>query len=97
MTSDSELIEFIQTQIDGKHIEQQCGSRWLDFNGRWDGNAVYRVKPKPMEGWVNIYIDPRNPPHISSIGKLHCRREDAIAVRGSGGKTIKFMEVLDDN
>ena len=56
MTSDSELIEFIQARMNGERVEQKCGSIWLDFEN-WDSNAVYRVKPDPIMRWVNVYPD----------------------------------------
>ena len=67
MTSDSELIEFIQARMNGKTVEQKCGSIWLDFES-WNSNAVYRVKPEPKEwylvvantptdGWAKAYTD----------------------------------------
>lgn len=49
----------------------------------------YRIKPNPLELWVNVYNDG----HIGCA--LHDHRE-AVENCGKGGQTVHMIEVQDD-
>jgi hypothetical protein len=57
MTHD-EMIAVITAHKEGKAIECQLKgfSRWLPMLNKWDFSAFnYRIKPEPIEMWVNVY------------------------------------------
>lgn len=55
-------LEFIKAFAEGQTIQcRQLGKeKWEDLGdtGYFDGEYVeYRIKPRPIEGWVNLYKD----------------------------------------
>lgn len=66
-------------------------TKWEDTDHPlWDFvNQAYRIKPKPLELWVNVYDD-------GAIGSANYSRREATVVRGEAGRTVHMIEVLDD-
>ena len=75
MTSNEELIQLIQAEIDGKTVlvETSTGC-WRGKNAGWNSTYDYRIKPEPREWYVNEY-----PEHLGykGFGYLHPTREIA--------------------
>ena len=100
MNTIDEAIEVLQAMRDGKTIQvesdngpqpcwedrdEECEDELPDFY-----NLEYRVKPEPIEFWVNIYP----PPHGSAC--LHETEEEANRNRcGASSRTIKVREVIE--
>lgn len=89
MTID-EKIEVLQAYKRGETI-QICypGNVWKDidspeFNFK---EFKYRVKPKPLEVWANVYND-------SSISVFYKQKELAETQRRIGGRTVHLREVV---
>jgi hypothetical protein len=92
-----EKIKVMQAALDGKEIEISVDSyrrggliEWRPAdNGvyfNWERND-YRIKPEPMEFWVNVYDD-GSALHESESNARECRRPMCI-------KTIKVREVIE--
>ena len=88
MTSNEELIKFIQADIDGKVVQQKTANGWWKSD-RWDSHATYRIKPEPREYFIKIYAD-------NSQMAVFETMEDAFEFRINGSEVIKVREVLDD-
>lgn len=92
MTPD-QIIEVVTAFKNGKKIEcrnKVCGT-WVDATPDWNFyHYDYRVKPEPMELWVNVYED-------GSIGTFSDVR-DAIRIGNKCKDTVRravlFREVL---
>lgn len=90
-----EQLDIIAAYVAGETIQY----RWIDSEGWLDAprtgyifnfqQITYRIKPKPLELWVNVY----------DTGWLHAFNHQADAARQSFGqnvlRTVKFREVLD--
>ena len=95
MKSLKEKISVMQAALDGKEIEIKYLTHDKDFkiptNGiEWNWQiADYRIKPTPMEFWVNVY---------DRYAYLHDSEEEARNKKETGVevKTIKVREVTDD-
>lgn len=94
MTPD-QIIEVATAFKNGKTIQfydKVCNKGWLDTNNPvWAFDKItYRVKPEPMELWVNVYED-------GSIGAFSDVR-DAIRIGNMCKDTVRravlFREVL---
>jgi len=85
-----EQIKVMQAYVDGKAIEVQKGvcTEWLDApQPSWDWwEQTYRIKPEPLELWVNVY-----PSGTVKAHKLEC---EAKQYRGTVARTVKMREVL---
>lgn len=87
-----EKIKVMQAALDGKEIEYKYpeGGEWHSTNNplfKWV-LFDYRIKPEPLEFWVNVYDN--------DGGVAHKTKEQAI--QGHGGdkcKTIKVREVME--
>ena len=91
----------MQAALDGKEIEvrnypYEDGCRWNAYSTEmlvWNWpNVDYRIKPEPMEFWVNIYNYPTDTPfgtHKTKAQAIDSASDKVI-------KTIKMREVLDD-
>jgi hypothetical protein len=93
MTHD-EMIAVIQAHKDGKMIQfkQKDVDGWV-WAPRpcWNFSShEYRIKPEPMEIWVNVYDD----------GETSCpyKSKDDAQQSGinAGRRTVKFREALDE-
>lgn len=53
-----ELIPVIQAYTEGKTIQYKgCSGKWADVNEpAFLDSYSYRVKPEPIERWVNVYV-----------------------------------------
>lgn len=90
-----EKIEVMQAALDGEKIEQQhfTEDRWVNVAGNisWNWNAMdYRIKPKPLEFWVNVYDD-------GEKRYFNNKDESTLDVGGRKGfvKTVKACEVTE--
>jgi len=86
-------IEVMQAALDGKNIQRQYDEelkQWVDIAGagaQWDWvNYDYRIKPEPMEFWVNVYD--------TGIAVFDSE-EAARSITASINKTIKVREVVE--
>lgn len=93
-----EHIAIMQAFKDGKPIQvKDCNSGWRDVdNPSWDWvSAQYRLKPKPMEIWVNEY----NPACGSRLGGAfetsQAAKEASGTSPGTFVRTHHFVEVQD--
>ena len=92
------MIAVLQAAKEGKLIQY----RITDFAGKASGwedaqcpcfdftRCEYRIKPEPMEIWVNVYPDGTVGGDMSGTKKM-CAMSCA-----PGGRTVKFREVLDE-
>ena len=95
MNTIDEAIEVLQGIKDGKAIQSALeGYKWEDRDDTYNNdlpdfhNLNYRVKPEPLEFWVNVY------PHGSAC--LHETEKLAIQHRSDGvSRTIKVIEVIE--
>ena len=95
----SEMIEVLQHFEAGGNVEFRSTIDddylvWQDAVApAWNfDDFEYRIKPKPLELWVNVYPEPR-----SSVGYVFYKSEDnAIRFRGVNGRTVHMREVLGD-
>ena len=97
MTSNEDLIKYIQAELDGKEIqiEDDLGG-WIFklASEKWYAGHNYRIKPEPREWYVNEY--PRNLGH-KGLGYLHETKELAKSFGGEKVcKIIKVREILDE-
>ena len=92
-----EKIEVMQAALDGKEIEyKNCASnKWNkcsepEMNFEYWGCGDYRIKPEPMEFWVNVY-------NCDDIEIFTHKESAEIAGRCTSNfiKTIKVREVLE--
>ena len=88
-----EKIEIMQAALDGEEIEvySTIGNDWVKTNvpvWNWD-NYDYRIKPKPLERWINLY-----PAVKTTFGYAteKAAKENAM----NHGIQIKVREVTDD-
>jgi len=95
MTPDElrESITVMQAALDGKEIQwrdKECPDEWqVSKNHYFDfvGNE-YRVKPEPIERWVNIY------PNGSTT--VWAKEEYAKQSLGDVGRTVHMREVVNE-
>jgi len=96
MKSLKEKIEVMQAALDGKEIERNTGTNngWQpepDPDWSWDC-WDYRIKPEPMEFWINVYVD-------GEEGVFTHYSEEAAVDFASTRldlKTIKVREVMNE-
>lgn len=102
MTFDKEELEYqagiIQGAIDGENILYQprkdaCSYKWRNKTiGSFDfQNMQYKVKPKPIEAWVNVHTNGR---------MLIYKSKQEAWVGGDNSKDVKcykFVQVLDES
>jgi hypothetical protein len=91
-----EMIEVLRHFVDGGEVE--CREHDTEIWARipsptWSFDEYdYRIKPKPLELWVNVYPEPRSSTSCSCF-----RTEgEAIRFRGNHARTIHMREVLGD-
>ena len=89
-----EKIEVMQAFEDGKAIFERCiahGAVWKKCEHPiWDWSTrQYVAKEEPREIWVNIYD---NGDYI----QIHNSEFDATGCISEGGKTFKFIQVMED-
>ena len=82
MTHD-EMIAVIQADKDGKVIQYFCDAsgRWIAAKTpQWDfQNTQYRIKPEPLECWVNVYEGVMRV-HTSEAGAKEAAQSYALRV-----------------
>jgi len=89
-------IKIMQAALDGKEIDRYVGPTygWLgldnpkEVNYDWT-NQDYRIKPEPMEFWVNVYENRSGYLHRSKASAKDC-------LQSGSGKTIKVREVMEE-
>lgn len=91
MTPD-QIIEVVTAFKNGKKIEcrnKVCGT-WVDATPDWNFyHYDYRVKPEPMELWVNVNNPPLyNVAYSSKANALHYANVDCLR------KAVLFREVI---
>ena len=87
-----ERTEIQQAYLDGAEIEYKLSNEWARNPSpqfAWNQHD-YRIKPKPMEIWVNVYY------RTSSFGAIRNSKEAAIKHCEPEGKPVKFVQALDD-
>lgn len=88
-----EKIEVMQAALDGKEIQILICDGWDDWDNdtlpafNWGAND-YRIKPEPMEFWVNVYDDGIKI-LISHEANIDNYEKDGLV------KTIKVREVIE--
>ena len=96
----NEQLEILAAYVAGETIQYQS-----IHAGKWFADSVcgpdyefdfqhfnYRIQPKPLELWVNVYPEPRSSTSCSCF-----RTEgEAIRFRGDRARTIHMREVLGD-
>ena len=93
MTPD-QIIEVVTAFKNGKTIQfydKVCNKGWLDANNPvWAFDKItYRVKPEPMELWVNVNNPPLyNVAYSSKANALHYANVDCLR------KAVLFREVI---
>jgi len=88
-------IEIMQACLDGAEIEYQQPGVWgKATNPEFLWNEYdYRVKPKPMEIWINVY----NYPDDFCAKNMHKTKAQAeLSATRKCIRTVKFIEVMDD-
>jgi len=96
-----EKIEVMQAALDGKEIEYRNypydnRHKWTSYDLStivWNWPSVdYRIKPEPMELWVNVYDEKTEElyPH-----KTEDAAKKAISFPEIYIKTVKFREVIE--
>ena len=81
-----ETIQY-QSYHDSKwHADSDCGDNY-EFNFQ---HFNYRIKPKPLELWVNV------PSNGVGTGTAFCYQATADACRASKERTVHMIEVLGD-
>jgi len=82
--------ELIKQWADGAEIEREAGYKWIVTPyPSWYDHLIYRVKPQPLEYWVNVYPD-------GAVGTFHTTLSTAEAVNGGVGKVVHMREVCDE-
>ena len=86
-----EKIEVMQAALDGKEVEYDHGNGfWESCSPTWDwASWDYRIKPEPMECWVNVYPEGCTYIHDSKEAAEN-RKETGVEM-----KTIKVREVIE--
>ncbi len=93
-----EKIEVMQAALDGEEIEYMLGENdgWRSYDSgepSWDWSCVdFRIKPKPLEFWVNVYDDGTGE-HVVFDNKKAA--DDNEAESSHVVKTIKVREVTE--
>lgn len=91
MTPD-QIIEVVTAFKNGKKIESRNKviGGWTDSNPDWNFFCFdYRVKPEPIELWVNVYNPPfYNVAYSSKEKALHHASQDCVR------KAVLFREVI---
>jgi hypothetical protein len=92
-----DFLPLVAALAEGKEVEHLRGDGvWrilseYSFNGKPER---YRIKPAPMEFWVNVYGNPENP---STFAAHPTKQEAEMAVRpGVTRVAIHFKEVKDE-
>ena len=85
-----ELLPVIQAFAEGKTVQIKYGDGWEDLGEPvFDFSGEYRIKPEPLECWVNVY-----PTAIDSF------QSKKSAENNSGTRAIRIAvhmrEVADD-
>lgn len=84
-------IKVMQAYVDGEVIEHsEPGSMWRSINNPswWWDRIKYRIKPKPMEVYINC--------HDGKPSSNNYRFPSDCVNNSNSGAIIKFREVLDD-
>lgn len=91
-----EKIEVMQAALDGKDIEYTPHKDYWEIDPspsfNWD-RFNYRIKPEPMEFWVNVYEGGETDGELA-IYLMETVAKDRGAQLGAR-KTIKVREVID--
>ena len=92
-----EKIEVMQAALDGEKIEVITFdglNSWVEISVNAEkiqwcwADMDYRIKPEPMEFWVNVYSN--------DISAAYRTEKEAVSATNSGyTKTIKVREVID--
>jgi len=96
-----EKIAVMQAAVDGKVVQCRLQSCDLDpppwrtgvdseVNWNW-GLFEYRIKPEPMEIYINIYASGSIVPYNEKIMAENARRS------GTALRTVKFIEVIEED
>ena len=91
MTSNKELIVFIQAEIDNLIIETEyAAGNWKRkaFSDTWNAGYNYRISLKPRKWFANIGLQ------RGKIGFLYNSLGEAERYRGIDGETIEVQEIL---
>jgi hypothetical protein len=82
--------DVVRAYLDGKVIQSRHHRGWLDLEDtpKFYPEYQYRVKPEPVECWVNVYTDPFD---VS----FHTTRGAAVKHCSSRGRTILMREVME--
>ena len=82
--TEQEMIDVLQAHIDGKQIQYRrvnMGGEWANEKPYWDFDHFdYRVKPEPLECWVNFYDNNDSWASRTKAQAISKARPDAIRV-----------------
>jgi hypothetical protein len=96
-----ELLPIIQAFAEGKIVQaRQIGGEWLNIYDPYFGYPAndkieYRIKPEPLECWVNVYED-------GGIGVYETEEEANVHASIGGShrpdvKVVHMREVTDED
>ena len=85
-----ELLKLAEAQLGGEEVEEwsELAQSWWPAEPalKWARKNNFRIKPKPMELWVNVYCD---------VVICHSTQKKAVANLQRGGETKLFREVTE--
>ena len=96
MTSNEEMIVYIQAEIDGKEVQIRGANTdiWVAKGAYWHSNNTYRVKPEPPYCYGSISTSG----HIGPV--VHSTIEEAGRAQkdcwGDDDSIIKFIAAPDE-
>ena len=88
MTSNEDMVKFINAEIDGFTVQRKIDTLWCARGNSWDSKRTYRIKPEPRVRWINYYKD--SEPY--SIAYKTESAAKASADAGVDTNQVKFIE-----
>jgi len=81
------LLPLIKAYVGGEIIQYKYNSKWVDAaSPAFDDESEYRIKPKPLELWVNVY-------EHGSSACFESKSTAEFSLR-AGGRTVHMREVV---
>lgn len=87
-------LDVLKAYAEGQHIQYRHGgdpdSVWRDAQAPAFNTPLvdYRIKPRPIEGWVNVYED-------GSMGVLHGTKTRAAEAGSTSPRRIIFVREVE--
>lgn len=84
-------LEFLKAFAEGQDVQARCYTtkEWVDMNNPtfMSTDVTYRIKPRPIEGWVNVYE--------GGLSGLHSTKASADANAKVGRIKCVFMREVE--